>query len=166
MVRRTLALACAAVAAAVAVTAAATHRPPEAAAPLPVGAAAPRVWAGREGVVLAWVVGQNDYLTCQTYARDVRHMQRRYGTRLKVVLTTVGSRPEWIDEFLRLERLQAEVVRMTPEEYRRELGAARVPAVYVVRDGWIRFSHPRPPEEGRRASLAETLERELKTARE
>jgi hypothetical protein len=106
---------------------------------LAAGSAAPSFWAddatGRP--VLAWVFRGDDYLGCESAAREVRRVQFRYGTALRVSMVYVGDDPERLSRFARTERINAELTRLGEREYRRVFGDALLPGFFLVRDGHV-----------------------------
>ncbi|WP_420127744.1 hypothetical protein [Longimicrobium sp.] len=89
---------------------------------------------------LVWVLQPADYLQCASHAREIRRVQRQAGGGIGLTLLAVGGHPEWARAFVARERLEATVVAVTPDVFRREFGRGPVSALYVVDGTRVRGS--------------------------
>jgi hypothetical protein len=80
---------------------------------------AARLDHGDEIVTLEWVFRAGDLMSCRTSARDLRHARLAYGDRVQIRAVAVGSDVEYVQSFLRGERLQAEVVTFSEGDYQK-----------------------------------------------
>ncbi|HEU4558486.1 MAG TPA: hypothetical protein VFS20_11585 [Longimicrobium sp.] len=87
--------------------------------------------------VVTWIMRGEDYLGCQTAARDLRQIQQRYGDGVRLSLVYVGENPEWAAAFFRRERVAAPVRQLSRAEFRRTFGGLSLPAFYVTAGGRI-----------------------------
>jgi hypothetical protein len=96
----------------------------------------PRLQQQTEDIVtLRWVFRPGDLMSCRTSARDLRHARLAFGDRVQIHAVAVGSDVEYVQSFLRGERLQAEVVTISERDYRRNLSSVPTPSVALVRAG-------------------------------
>ncbi|SOD02474.1 hypothetical protein SAMN05216486_10382 [bacterium JGI 053] len=86
---------------------------------------------------IVWVLRPDDYLTCQNAADGVRRLQRGYGRALPVTVLAIGPHPEWLREFLRRQRIDAEVTILAESEFRRRFQRQPAPWLYLLRGGRV-----------------------------
>lgn len=111
------------------------------AAALRPGTPVPALFAAREqagAATLLWIVQDASLVRCNTAAYDIRRLQHEFAGRVQLKVVRVGPATPWLAAFLSRERLVADVADVSDAEYRRMFGSARVPALYLVRDGKIR----------------------------
>ena len=114
----------------------ATACTPSGAVPLAPGDTLPtsvRPGAGT-GTHLVWVLHPQDYLLCESHAREVRRAQRqRRGGLVPLTMVAVGGRGDWARDFIRRERLAATVIELSPSQFRSAFGRRAASALYVAR---------------------------------
>jgi hypothetical protein len=100
----------------------------------PVGTEMPSgITGGRRGEIsLVWILGAEDYLRCETHAREIRHVQAGTDAGVRLRVLSVGGRDEWLQSFVRRERLSAEVTPLTVRDYVRHFGQRPHSALYVI----------------------------------
>jgi hypothetical protein len=86
-------------------------------------------------ITLRWVFRPGDLMSCRTSARDLRHARLAFGDRVQIHAVAVGTDVEYVQSFLRGERLHAEVVTISERAYRRDLASVPTPSVALVQDG-------------------------------
>lgn len=86
---------------------------------------------------IVWVLRPDDYLTCQNAANGVRRLQRSHGRALPVRVLAIGPHPEWLREFLRRQRIDAEVTVLAESEFRRRFQRQPAPWLYLLRAGRV-----------------------------
>lgn len=106
--------------------------------PAPVPGDVFPIAAGKPGQpVLAWVFRTEDYLTCAAPAAELRRVQVSH-PEVAVVAVAVGATQQgWVPAFFRRERVKAELAFLDRSAYRDRFGAARTPAMYLLKDGRI-----------------------------
>lgn len=127
------------------------------AASFAVGNRAPAFWSAASDTVpvVGWVFRGNDYLGCQSNARELRRLQGLFGSKFRLSAVYVGSRSSWVAPFLRRERLTGELILLDEAEYRRLFKSAPLPSIYLVKDGLI--IEARYPADG--AAVKENLKK-------
>lgn len=93
--------------------------------------------ASEEVITLRWVFRPGDLMSCRTSARDLRHARLAFGNRVQIRAVAVGSDLEYVQSFLRGERLSAEVITISERDYRRTLASVPTPSVALVQDGHV-----------------------------
>lgn len=83
-------------------------------------------------VRVTWVFDARDLLRCRSSARELRHLQARFGTKVEVGAIALDADRASVESFLRYERVTSAV------QYRRSGDASapagiRWPALYLVR---------------------------------
>jgi hypothetical protein len=110
-------------------------RPP--ARPLVRGSALELKGAPADGVSLVWVVPAAEFRVCAPVAGSLRGLQRPSAAALPLSVVYVGPHPEWMEAYLRAQRLRARLVALTADEYAARFGAAPIHALYRVRGGRV-----------------------------
>lgn len=105
--------------------------------PLAPGSALALRGAPAEGAALVWVVPATDFRVCAPVATNLRAAQRPAAAALPLTVAYVGAHPEWMEAYLRTQRLRATLVPLTEREYVGRFGAAPVHALYRVRGGRV-----------------------------
>jgi len=93
--------------------------------------------ASAAGMEVVWVLRAEDFLTCQASANGVRAFQRRFGHVRLSVLYVGDSHEDWVQGFLRRQRIEAPVTRLSEEEFQRSFRARPAPWLYLLRDGVV-----------------------------
>ena len=109
------------------------------------------------GAGLLWVLQPDDYVRCESYAREIRRLQRQSSTPVELTVVAVGGHDDWARAFVSRERVAARVVAMARRTYQREFGRAPRSALYIVEAGVVRAAYPID-------GAAELAEGELSTA--
>lgn len=92
-------------------------------------------------IMVAWAMRSADCLSCRTPAPTFRHIARRFGSDVDLVVVSVGEHPELVEGYLRSERLGGvRTVHLDSMAYAREFGASRLPAVYVISGDSVRHA--------------------------
>jgi hypothetical protein len=94
-----------------------------------------RVHPTEDVITLRWVFRPGDLMSCRTSARDLRHARLAFGDRVQIHAVAVGTDVEYVQSFLRGERLHAEVITISERTYRRDLASVPTPSVALVQDG-------------------------------
>lgn len=71
-------------------------------------------------------------------SRSMRQIRAAYGTRVHLIVFGVGDDMAPIESFVRAERLDAPVVRVSRSDYDSGIGRAALPAVWLVHNGTVR----------------------------
>lgn len=71
-------------------------------------------------------------------SRSMRQIRAAYGTRVDFVVFGVGDDMNPIESFVRTERLDMPVVRLSRADYTATIGQAPLPGVWLVHDGVVR----------------------------
>lgn len=88
------------------------------------------------GLEIVWLIRAEDYLTCETAAFALRRAASRpEAPVLRVVL--VGDDGGLAEGFLRTERVDAQLVRISARELRQHFGGVPLPALYIGRRGAV-----------------------------
>lgn len=86
-------------------------------------------------ITVRWVFRQGDLLSCRTSVRDLRHVLLNFGDQVRLTAVAVDTDPEFVRDFLRAERLDADLVIVSEREYRDELGSVPTPSVGLLSAG-------------------------------
>ena len=108
--------------------------PGSAVAALVPGSRAPLVLAASadSAVRATWVFDGADLLRCRNSARELRHLQARFGERMEIAVVAVNAERESVESFMRRERIRARVRYLEPGENGDARGVQR-PALYLVK---------------------------------
>lgn len=87
--------------------------------------------------VVAWAFRTKDCLSCQTVSREFRRIQQEYGTRIILYGIHVGDETAAVEQFFTEERLDARILHLNADEYRRVFGLQELPAVYLFHRGMM-----------------------------
>lgn len=119
----------------------------EAAAPLAVGTAAPAALAASSSnaVRATWIFDGADLLRCRSSARELRHLQARFGDGVEVRAIALDADSAYVRSFFRLQRVHAPVLYLDRDAARSALPGAVAPALYVTRGGRIEAIYPGVP---------------------
>jgi hypothetical protein len=90
----------------------------------------------QDGLLVVWSFDTADLLGCESPARALRHLQRRFGSQVQLRMIAVGQDPHVVDPFMRRERLTGDVMRVSRQEYRRRFGDSPLPRLQMVRSGY------------------------------
>jgi hypothetical protein len=103
-------------------------------AAFPDGAEMPSDITGdrRGEISLLWVLGAEDYLRCETHAREIRRVQAGIPAGMRLRVLSVGGRDEWLRSFVRRERLNAEITSLATRDFARRFGQRPHSALYVL----------------------------------
>lgn len=102
------------------------------------GDQAPPFWAVPSGqVVVGWTFRDTDLLRCENEADELRRLQARSGSRIRVAAVAVGVDSSIAASFFRNERLRGDVRILDDREYRRRFGNAPLPRLYLIRGGRV-----------------------------
>ena len=96
----------------------------------------------QSGVGLLCVLQPDDYVRCESYAREIRRLQRQSSTPVEVTIVAVGEHADWARDFVSRERIDGRVVPMARGTYRREFGRAPRSALYIVEARLVRAVYP------------------------
>lgn len=106
-----------------------------------VGRAVPDVvpTSGDEDVLeIIWAFEVGDLMVCDGGpALALRHLQRKFGRQVRLTMVAVGEDPQLIQPFLKRERLNAQVIRLSAAEYSRDFGPAPLPSVYLAKQRFV-----------------------------
>jgi hypothetical protein len=91
---------------------------------------------------ILWVLQPADYVRCESFAREVRRIQRQAPESVSITLIAVGGYEDWARSFLTRERIAAKVFAVTPREFRREFGRAPHSALYVLEGSRVTVVYP------------------------
>lgn len=83
---------------------------------------------------IVWMLPADDASACEGVAGELRTFLRRHGENLKLTVAYSGKRPEWIQSFLRQQRIDADLVLIDASAHRLATGGRRGMAVYLVED--------------------------------
>ncbi|HEU4561422.1 MAG TPA: hypothetical protein VFS20_26450, partial [Longimicrobium sp.] len=107
--------------------------------------APPALAASEEGAVRAtWVFAGGDLLRCRSSARELRHLQARFGDRLEVAAIAFDADRKAVESFLRYQRVHAHVRYVTNNDAAEAEGLV-VPALYLARGRRIATVYPGVP---------------------
>lgn len=81
---------------------------------------------------VAWVFRAEDCLSCRAPAYRLRALQRLHGGRVRLVLAAVGEPGPLVRNWAARERLDARIVHLSEDEYRRHFGGSPLPALYLA----------------------------------
>jgi hypothetical protein len=132
------------------------------ASPLGEGHRAPRLAPRPPEVEVVWVSTAEDFLACETAANGLRRARsRRGGPEVRLVL--VGDDGGLAEGYLRSQRLESGLLRLSRGEFRRRFGRTEIPALYVAREGrvvrlWMGSGEVRRATAGERPPLLSALE--------
>jgi hypothetical protein len=105
--------------------------------PLAPGSAMALRGAPEDGASLVWVVPAADFRVCAPVASTLRTAQQPAAAALPLTVAYVGAHPEWMEAYLRTQRVRATLVPLTDGEYAKRFGRAAVHALYRVRGGRV-----------------------------
>jgi hypothetical protein len=89
--------------------------------------------ASADGVVrVTWVFDARDLLRCRSSARELRHLQARFGTKVEVGAIALDADRSSVESFLRYERVTSTVQYLGSDDASAPAGI-RWPALYLVR---------------------------------
>jgi hypothetical protein len=97
----------------------------------------------REGTAVVWVFRPEDCLSCPDVDYPLRRLQARHGAAVPFVAVHVGGRHRdtLAASFFRQRRVAVRrALTVDPRDFRREFGEPPLPALYVVRDGKVRWA--------------------------
>lgn len=85
---------------------------------------------------IVWVFKAEDILRCETAAYALRRV-RAMESAPPLRLVLVGSGEGLIHDYLRGERLDADMIQLSAWEYRRRYGRTRLPALYIAHESRV-----------------------------
>jgi len=108
---------------------------------LATGSRAPPALAGPAGAIrVIWVFSGADLLRCRSSARELRHVDARFGRAVEVAAIAVDGSEHDVASFLRAQRVPASVRHLRRSEAVAVRGL-RWPAVYVVQGSIVKAAY-------------------------
>lgn len=125
------------------------------------GRPAPQMGTSSEPYEVVWVSTPNDYLACETAANALRRVHAR-ATAPAIRLVLVGDDAGMAEGYLRGQRLDVDLTRMSRREFHQRYGRTPLPALYVAREGrverlWTGFRGVRGATAGEQPPLLEVV---------
>jgi len=89
-----------------------------------------------DGLEIVWAFEVGDLMACDGGpALALRHLQREFGPRVRLTMIAIGEDPHIIQPFLKRERLDAEVVRLSRRAFVRRFADSPLPSIRLVQRG-------------------------------
>lgn len=95
-----------------------------------------RADAGASGTELLWLLRDRDVYACRSAAFALRRLGAA-GLDLHLRVIGVGSDGRLIEDFVRSQRIRADLASLNASEYRRHFGATDLPALVLVQNGRV-----------------------------
>ena len=92
-----------------------------------------------------WVFNDADLVRCRSSARELRHLQARFGHALETMALAVDADPGDVTGFLRVQRVGGPVRYIHRSEHRDEMARLQTPALYITRGDRIEAVYPGVP---------------------
>lgn len=139
--------------------------------PVEVGATTPDLGLPvNDRPAVVWGVRPRDCLVCQNVTREIRMAQGRSGTDIDYIVVVLGTDRGIVSSFLKVERIQAQVAYLPPNEFRDVFGGLQPPFLLVsdgqrIRDLWVGptdiAAAASPKGNGDPSSFQEAIERTI-----
>lgn len=101
--------------------------------------------SGPAALRATWVFNDADLVRCRSSARELRHLQARFGRALETMALAVDADPRDVTGFLRVQRVGGPVRYIRRREHRDEMGRLLTPALYITRGDRIEAVYPGVP---------------------
>lgn len=88
--------------------------------------------APRQAVRAIWVFEGGDLLNCRSSARELRHIQARFGDSVSVAAVAIDADPGYVRSFLRVQRVNVPVAYADRSRDSRRIEGLLAPALYLT----------------------------------
>lgn len=123
------------------------------------GSRAPPALAGPPGAIrVIWVFSGADLLRCRNSARELRHVDARFGLAVELTAIAVDASEHDVRSFLRAQRVPASVRHLRKSEAVAVRGI-RWPAVYVVQGNIVKAAYLGVPLDDTRSMRLRDVEK-------